>query len=317
MQVFTDPADIPADFGPSAIAIGKFDGVHSGHQTLLALLRREARDRGIASVVVTFDRNPLALLRPELCPEPLVSNPQKLELLEASGIDATVMLTFDEALASAPARPWAEDLLVRTLGAHLVIAGKDFRFGAKAKGDLALLEELGAEHGFDAVTVEDVQGVGDRRTSSTWIRELLLDGEVGEAAELLGRWPVLRAPVVSGDGRGRELGFRTANLDVSRAEGFIPMPGIYAAWASLAGERHPAAVSIGDNPTFSDVGELRVEAHLLDGEIDAYDRRMTLEFVDFLRPMLRFDEVDALVAQVAADSEQAREILAAAPPHPA
>ena len=309
MISFTSDDPVPAGLAPSAVAIGKFDGIHVGHRSVLALLNDQAAARGLSSVVVTFDRNPLAVLRPDLCPDPVVSNAQKLELLDESGIDATLMLIFDERLAAEEARPWAERL-VRDLGVELLIAGQDFRFGHRAKGDVALLRELGAEIGFEVIAIDDVAGVGDRRASSTWVRELLDEGDVSLASELLGRHPRLRSVVIHGDARGREIGFPTTNLDVARMEGYIPAPGVYASWATVAGVRRPSAVSIGDNPTFDDVNELRVEAHLMNGDAgDLYGALIELELVHYIRPMHRFDSVEALTVALGQDVVRVRELL--------
>lgn len=318
MKLFRSLAEVPADFGPSAIAIGKFDGVHLGHRALLDTLCARAAELGLAPVVVTFDRNPLALLRPELCPPALVSNEQKLELLATAGVDATLMLTFDRELSAVPATEFVEDTLVGALQARLVLAGADFRFGARGQGDVELLTRIGVERGFETAVIGDVAGSADavagsdRRASSTWIRELLVAGRVRDAAALLGRPPVVRSVVVHGEHRGRELGFPTANLD-PRIEGFVPADGVYAAWATIDGERYAAAVSIGNNPTFEGIPEHQVEAFLLDAELDAYGRTIELEFIDFVRPMERFDGIDALIAALTADVEKVREILAAAP----
>ncbi|WP_294178441.1 bifunctional riboflavin kinase/FAD synthetase [uncultured Schumannella sp.] len=314
MRVFRSLEEVPHGFGPSAIAIGKFDGVHLGHRALIETLCERARELGIAPVVVTFDRNPLALLRPERCPPALVSNAQKLELLAEAGVEATLMLTFDEELSAVPATEFAENTLVRALRARLVLAGADFRFGARGQGDVELLTRIGAERGFETVVIGDVAGSGDsvtgsdRRASSTWIRELLDEGKVHDAARLLGRPPTLRSVVVHGEHRGRELGFPTANLDPD-IEGFVPQDGVYAAWATIDGQRYAAAVSIGNNPTFEGIPAHQVEAFLLDAELDAYGRTIELEFIDFVRPMLRFDGIESLIAGLTADVEKVREIL--------
>ena len=319
MRIFRSLAEVPADLGPSAIAIGKFDGVHLGHRALLQTLCARAEELGVSPVVVAFDRNPLALLRPELCPPALVSNEQKLELLADAGVEATLMLTFDRALSAVPATEFVEDTLVHALGARVVLAGADFRFGARGQGDVDLLTRIGAERGFETVVVGDVAGSGDgvsgsaRRASSTWIRELLDEGKVHDAAKLLGRAPTVRSVVVHGEHRGRELGFPTANLD-PRIEGFVPADGVYAAWATIDGARYAAAVSVGNNPTFTGVPEHQVEAYLLDVDVDVYGRTIELEFVDFVRPMLRFDGIESLVAELAADVAKVREILAAQSP---
>src|SRR5690606_4177443 len=177
---------VPAGFGPSVAAIGKFDGVHSGHRAVIDRARVAAEDAGARVVAVTFDRNPLSLLRPELCPAPLVSLDQKLRLLAQEGVDATLVLRFDAALAGLTPREFVEHVLVDALGVVTVLVGADFRFGKGGAGDPTVLAELGGEFGFRADVVGDVQG-GGRRVSSTWVRDLLAAGDVAGAARLLGR----------------------------------------------------------------------------------------------------------------------------------
>lgn len=313
MEFFAGLETVPSGFGPSAVTIGKFDGVHTGHRSVLAGLRAAARERGLVSVVVTFDRNPLALVAPERCPRPLVSNAQKRELLAAAGVDATLMLTFDTALATLEPEQFVRSVLIDALGARLVLAGGDFRFGRGHAGDVALLRELGARFGFEVVLIDDVAAeaaAGERRASSTWVRELLDAGRVEEAARVLGRPATVRSVVVEGEKRGRALGYPTANLDPGLLEGFLPADGVYAAWATVDGVRHPAAVSIGNNPTFEGVPQHQAEAHLLDVDMDLYGRTLELAFVARLRGMERFDGMEALVAAIRGDAEQARRILA-------
>jgi len=314
MEFFSGIDAVPAEFGPSAVTIGKFDGVHTGHRAVLARLTSLADERGLASVVVTFDRHPLSLLAPAFCPSSLVSNAQKRELLAASDIDAVLMLTFDQALADLEPDDFVRRVLVEALQARLVLAGSDFRFGRKGAGDTAMLRELGAQHGFEVVLIDDVRanaaGASERRASSTWVREALEAGHVEEAARVLGRLPTVRSVVVEGERRGRELGYPTANLDPARLEGFLPADGVYAAWARVDGQRYPAAVSIGNNPTFEGVPQHQAEAHLLDVDLDLYDRTIELAFVARLRGMERFDGLADLVAAIRADADAARRILA-------
>lgn len=314
MEFFAGVDAVPAGFGPSAVTIGKFDGVHTGHRAVLALLKQRAAEHGLASAVVTFDRHPLSLLAPAFCPAALVSNTQKRELLAASGIDATLMLTFDQQLADLEPDDFVQRVLVDALKARLVLAGSDFRFGRKGAGDTAMLRDLGAQHGFEVVLIDDVRtgesGGAERRASSTWVREALEFGRVEEAARVLGRLPTVRSVVVAGERRGRELGYPTANLDPASLEGFLPADGVYAAWATVDGTRYPAAVSIGNNPTFAGVPQHQAEAHLLDVDLDLYGRTIELAFVARLRGMQRFDGLDALIAAIRADADAARRILA-------
>ena len=313
MIVFRDPADVPADFGPSVVAIGKFDGVHTGHRAVIARLLEDAAAADARSVAVTFDRNPLAVLRPELCPDSVVSTERKLELLGDLDLDATLVLRFDEELASLEAADFVRRILVDALKVRTVHVGRDFRFGRGGAGTPDLLRELGPQLGFTVDVVEDVYLPGsDRRVSSSWIRELLADGDVDQAAELLGRVPDVRGEVVHGLKRGRELGFPTANLsDV--VDALVPADGIYAGWLMDhdTGIRHPAAVSVGTNPTFDDVPRRQVEAHVLDVTgLDLYGHDVTVQFTHRLRGMVAFEGIDKLKVQIGADVDAARELLA-------
>ncbi|MEO8907996.1 MAG: bifunctional riboflavin kinase/FAD synthetase [Microbacteriaceae bacterium] len=308
MRVFRSPAEVPPDFGPSAVTVGKFDGVHTGHRAVIAELERVAAAQGIASAVVTFDRNPLEVLAPEKCPESLVSVPQKLDLLAESGLDATLMLTFDRALSQRSAEQFVKEILVDALGAQTVMVGSDFRFGAGGGGNVAVLTTLGEKYGFAVDLIDDVRPTGGARVSSTGIRSLLADGDVGQAARLLGHPHSVRGIVVHGAKRGRELGFPTANLS-PLLEGLIPADGVYAGWLQVGGERYAAAISVGNNPTFEGVPQRQVEAYVIDRELDLYDRVVTVSFVEHIRGMVAFTGVDALVEQIRADVDHARRVL--------
>ena len=308
MKTFKGVDGVPAGFGPSAVTIGKFDGVHQGHRAVIGRLRSIADTDDVKAVVVTFDRNPLALLAPEKCPEALVSVRQKLELLATTGVDATVLLAFDRSLASVPAEEFVERVLVDALHATSVLVGSDFRYGARGAGDVRLLAELGERFGFTVEVVDDVRPEGERRVSSTWIRELLAEGDVRHAAELLGHTPTVSGIVVHGAARGRELGFPTANL-TPESEGLIPADGVYAGWLTDAGTRYPAAISVGNNPTFEGVPKKQVEAYVLDREIDLYDHVVDVEFVDRIRGMVAFTNIDDLIDRIRDDVERVRVIL--------
>jgi len=331
--VFRDPSEVPAGFGPSVVAIGKFDGVHSGHRAVIDRARVDAAAAGARVVAVTFDRNPLALLRPEICPQSLVGVEQKVRLLAEAGADATLMLTFDRALADLGAREFVEHVLVGALGVRIVMVGADFRFGRGGAGDPDLLRELGPEFGFEVHVVDDVRAIdAGRRVSSTWVRELLDAGDVADAARLLGRPHAVRGEVVHGLKRGRELGFPTANLSAD-LEGFVPAEGVYAGWlvdegapedeaghtrrggcvgpAPRSSVRYPAAISIGTNPTFDDVHVRQVEAYVLDEtDLDLYGHTVEVEFVARIRGMVAFEGVDALIAQMSDDIVRVRRELA-------
>ncbi|WP_022901763.1 bifunctional riboflavin kinase/FAD synthetase [Humibacter albus] len=309
MRVFRSIESIPDDFGPSAVTVGKFDGVHLGHRAVIGRLLAVARRDRLASAVVTFDRNPMRIVAPERCPEDLVSLEQKLELLEETGIDAVLVLTFDKALSQVPAAEFVERFLVSRLHAKTLLVGSDFRYGAKGAGDVALLGELGRRDGFDVQLIDDVHVEGHDRVSSTEIRSLLAQGDVAEAGVLLGHAPVVRGTVVHGAQRGRELGFPTANLS-PQCEGLIPADGVYAGWLIDAGVRHPAAISVGNNPTFQGVPQRQVEAYVIGEDIDLYDHVVDVEFAERIRGMVAFSGIEPLIAQMEEDVERASRLLA-------
>lgn len=320
MITFRDPSEVPAGFGPSVVAIGKFDGVHAGHRAVIDRAKVDAAATGAKVVAVTFDRNPLSVLRPDLCPVSLVGVTQKLELLERAGVDATLMLTFDEQLASLDAEEFVSHVLVGALGVRSVLVGRDFRFGRGGAGDAELLRTMGERFGFVVQIVDDVRAIdSDRRVSSTWIRELLAEGDVAAAGKLLGAAPSVWGEVVHGLKRGRELGYPTANLSPD-LEGFIPADGVYAGWlidegsadGLRPGTRYPAAISIGVNPTFDDVLVRQVEAYVLDEtDLDLYGHLMQVRFVERIRGMVAFDGIEALKVQMADDVERVRAVLGA------
>lgn len=312
MIVFRSPGEVPAGFGPSAVAIGKFDGVHAGHRAVIQRLNEAAAATGSRSVAVTFDRNPLAVLRPDRCPENVVTVERKLELLGELGIDATLVLTFDEQMAALSAHDFVTEILVGALEVSTVLVGEDFRFGNRGAGTPDLLRELGPSLGFTVEVVDDVYLPGStRRVSSSWIRELLMEGDVAAATKVLGRHPDVRGEVVHGLKRGRELGFPTANLSTI-VDAFVPADGIYAGWLvdHDTGIRHPSAISVGTNPTFDDVLVRQVEAHVL-GEtgLDLYGHDVTVEFVERLRGMVAFEGIEKLMAQMGTDVTDAARAL--------
>ncbi|MES2170763.1 MAG: bifunctional riboflavin kinase/FAD synthetase [Actinomycetota bacterium] len=313
MRWFQDLGSVPKDFGPSAVTIGKFDGVHLGHRRVIDTLKSAADQLGLASVVVTFDRHPLALLSPEKSPPSISSNEQKRELLAATGIDATLVLPFTKEFSEEEPEQFVDSVLVQALRARLVFAGPNFRFGHRSRGDVALLTELGARHGFEVRPIERALADGERPISSTLVRERMDRGDVTGATALLGRQPSVRATVVHGFERGRTLGYPTANLS-HEVEGFVPADGVYAARLTLDGRTMPAAVSVGNNPTFDGVPEKQIEAHVLDETIDLYGKKVVLHFVEYIRPMKKFPDADALVAQMRADELRIRSILGAPRP---
>jgi riboflavin kinase/FMN adenylyltransferase len=316
MQVFEGLPAVPSGFGPSAVTIGKFDGVHPGHRAVITELKSVAAAQQLVATVVTFDRNPLSVLAPDKCPDSLVSNAKKIELLVAAGVDATLVLEFNRAFSSQLPEDFVRSVLVDALHARVVFVGADFRFGVRGSGNVELLDRLSRVHGFEVRHIPEIAATGtkSRRASSTWIRELLADGDVAGAAEQLGRPHSIRSTVVHGEQRGRALGYPTANLSPA-IEGFIPRDGVYAARATVPAGRFSAAVSIGNNPTFEGVPQKQVEAHLLDASLDLYDQTIELEFVSYIRSMNKFDSVDALVAQMRLDEQEVRAVLGAPAGH--
>ena len=316
MLRLTDPHDLPADFGPTVVTLGNFDGVHRGHAAVMQRVAQEAHARGLKSVAVTFEPHPLAVLAPDKAPEMLTGMKDRLFLLEQLGLDAVVVMPFTRELAAQTPREFVEATFVDALHARCVVVGKDTRFGVKNSGDITTLSELGGEFGFDVIALDDV-GTGVRWSSSQ-VRELIAGGKVDEAAEVLGRNHCVVGEVVKGFQRGRELGFPTANL-ARDAEGVVPADGVYAGWLvrrSLAQDdpeyRLPAAISVGTNPTF-DIPERTVEAYVLDRtDLDLYGEIVAVEFVQHLRGNVKFDSIEALIEQMTRDVEAARDLLAPA-----
>lgn len=316
MEIVTDLAEARPPRGGSAVTIGAYDGVHLGHRALLGRLRARAAAAGLATAVVTFDRHPATVVRPESAPCQLCDLEQKLELLAEAGVDRTVVVPFDRDRANETAEDFVAEVLIAGLDARMVVVGADFHFGHGRKGNVALLEEMGSTAGFEVEGVSlhaDQPAAGESEAiSSTRIRRLVAAGRVEAAAALLGRPHQVRGPVVPGDRRGAtELGFPTANIAVP-AGICLPAVGIYAGWYERPdGRRWPAAVSVGRRPTFyRQGGDLLVEAFLLDFSGDLYGEPARLSFVAHLRDEVAFDTSDALVRQIERDVSETRARLA-------
>jgi len=336
VQVLT-PEEVPGTgLGATAVTIGGYDGVHLGHRRLLAILREEADVRGVPAAVVTFDRHPATVIRPESAPLLLTDSEQKLELLASCGVDLTVIVRFDTERANESAEDFVDEVLEGALHAKVIVVGEDFHFGHGRKGNVALLRQLGATAGFDVVGValttaggssgpvagspvpvlDGAAGAAPQPSdvvSSTRIRALVAEGDVAEAARLLARPHEVRGVVVHGDGRGGpQLGMPTANVAVPGAMA-VPALGIYAGWFRRAdGSSHPAAVSVGVRPTFASAGPHPaplVEAHLIGFEGDLYGEHVGVAFVERLRDERRFDRPADLAEQMWADAAAARQVL--------
>ncbi len=317
MEVIDDLRRCPCPEEGSAVTIGAYDGVHLGHRRVIAEVRERAERQGLSTAVVTFDRHPAVVVRPESAPLLLTDLEQKIELLADTGVDHVVVIAFDESRSRESAEDFVEEVLVGCLRARVVVVGRDFHFGYGRRGNIALLSRMGAERGFEVVGLglvdeagESSQGPGEA-VSSTRIRTLLSEGRVTDAARLLGRPHEVRGVVQRGDARGgAELGFPTANVAVP-AEILLPAEGIYAGYYERPdGSVHPAAISLGRRPTFYEHAERPVlEAHLLDFSGDLYGERAKVRFVAWLKAEERFDSPEELVAQMEKDVEAARAAL--------
>lgn len=307
----TDGCERPRE--GSAVTIGVFDGVHLGHQLLIGEARRLAAELGARSTVVTFDRHPAAVVRPESAPKLLTDLEQRLELLEATGVECTQIIDFDDVRAKEPAEDFVSEVLVGCLGARAVIVGADFHFGHNRLGDVALLERMGGQHGFEVDGVELVASAtaGAQPVSSTAIRRALADGELQAAMRMLGRPHEMRGVVHHGDKRARELGMKTANVGVPE---FLALPadGVYAGWYLRPdGRPRPSVISVGRRPTFyDDNAERLVEVHLFDFDEDLYGEPAKVRFTDVVRlGQIKFESMDALAVQMAEDGRVARRLL--------
>jgi riboflavin kinase / FMN adenylyltransferase len=315
MEVLHDAANCPPSSAGCVVTIGAYDGVHVGHRHLIAQVRTLAAELRCASAVVTFDRHPAVVVRPESAPLVLTDLDQKLELLADTGVDYTLVVHFDERRSLESAEDFVTEVLVGCLRAQAVVVGHDFHFGNRRQGDVALLQRMGARYGFDVHGLRlKLDGDGQEPVSSTRIRRLLADGSVEQAALLLGRPHEVRGTVERGDRRGRELGFPTANVAVP-AEIQLPADGIYAGWyAGPDGTSRRAALSLGKRPTFyREAPSSLLEAYLLDFDGDLYDEQASVRFVARLRDEERFDSVDALIDRMGRDVEATRRLLVRPP----
>jgi len=304
--------DVPAGWGKSVVTIGVFDGVHRGHQCIVARAAQLGRELNLPVVVITFDPHPDEVVRPGSHPPFLSSARRRAELLAGLGAEAVLVLPFTLEFSRLDPDDFVRTVLVERLHAAVVVVGEDFRFGHKAAGDVQVLAKLGEKYDFTTEGLPLLAADGTTVSSSS-IRQLLAVGDVAAAADALGRPHRVEGVVVRGHQRGRALGFPTANLEMPPHTA-IPADGIYAGWlASLDADgrdvqRWPAAISIGTNPTFGE-GEQTVEAYALDrDDLDLYGVHAAIDFTARLRGTLRFDSVDALVEQMRHDVDQAREL---------
>ncbi|HSJ58650.1 MAG TPA: bifunctional riboflavin kinase/FAD synthetase [Anaerolineae bacterium] len=305
MQVIDDLAHARLQ-GETILTIGAFDGVHRGHQALIASVIERARATGRQAALMTFHPHPAVVLAPARAPKYLTTPGEKIALLEELGLDVVVLLPFNHDVANTTAQDFMRMVWER-LGLRELWVGADFALGRGREGNVDRLRELGQEMGYEVHVMPPVIE-GGAPISSTRIRALIQHGEVDEAAQLLGRYPSVSGEVVSGARRGRQFGFPTANLEV-RDERAVPANGVYAVFALLGATRYPAVANVGVRPSF-DNGERTVETYIFDFDQEIYGCDLVVEFVARLRDERRFREIDELIAQIERDSEQAREMLA-------
>ena len=307
MDVIRGSEKIPESLRGAHVTIGNFDGVHLGHRFIFRKLVEEARAAGRPAVAISFDPHPKMVLHPEKRPFYLITTiPEKIDLLAGLGLDAFILLPFSVEYARTTAEEFVQQILWEKLRIRKITVGHDYSFGRAKEGNEAYLIEMGQKLGFDVEVIE-AHCVGDTVVSSTKIRKSLLAGEVGFAATLLGRPYNLRGPVVSGHQRGgAKLGFPTANIAPEKE--LVPARGVYAVRVLWQGKRFDGVLNIGFNPTFADQ-KLSVEVFIFDFNQDIYGETLEVFFIERLREEVRFESVDALIAQIGRDIDRAREIL--------
>ena len=304
---------LPTDSPPSAVVVGVFDGVHAGHAKIISRLVKISAERELVPTVVTFADHPLLTLRPDEAPKLLTDLPAKALLLKALGVQRTVVLEFDESMASKTHTEFVRDILCEGLNAKVVLAGPDFRFGLDRQGSVETLRSAGSKIGFDVEVIELFSSPNSSEAvSSSAIRRMLSGNRVAEAAEMLGRPYSIEGVVVVGDRRGAKIGFPTANIPVARTQAW-PADGVYVGrFTDSDGCRYDCAINVGRRPTFYQNAEhSTLEAHLLDFDGDLYGHQVKVEFEEFLRKEQRFSGIDALASQLRVDVANARKVLAA------
>jgi riboflavin kinase/FMN adenylyltransferase len=310
MRILHGLPSYPPDLRPSVTALGVFDGIHLAHAKVLQTAVERARALGIAAVVCTFDPNPAAVLRPGEAPAPIATLDENMARIESIGPDATLVIPFTLEFSKMEAEAFVDDVLVKTLGVREVVVGFNHTFGRGARGTAALLKELGDRRGFATHVLPPLQ-VNGQTVSSSAIRDSLRDGDVERARDFLGHPYQVSGTVARGAGRGRTLGFPTANLRPDRP--LILAAGVYAARVRWNDTRGDAVVNVGYRPTFGE-NQYWIEAYVFDFSGDLYDCRLTIEFLSRIRPEMKFAGVEALRRQVAEDMDAARRWLRTSAP---
>ena len=310
MQVFRHCDNVPEAFRGAVVAIGNFDGVHRGHQEIIAKASRLAQELDCSHAVLTFEPHPRSVFTPNCEPFRLTPFRLKARLLESLGVDTLFALPFDLEFAKQSAEAFVREILVEGLGARYIVVGDNFRFGRGRQGDISMLEEMGRANGFGVTSVALLTSENEEAFSSSLVRDYLKNGNPTRAALLLGRYWEIEGRVQSGDRRGRTIGFPTANIGLGEA--LHPAYGVYAVRAGIEnGSKiswHAGVANLGLRPTV-DGSTLLLEVHLFDFQGDLYGRHIRVALVDFLRAEQRFDGLDALKAQIAEDCQRARAIL--------
>jgi riboflavin kinase/FMN adenylyltransferase len=303
-----DLSGLPPDVGNTVVTVGSFDGVHRGHQVVLAQLAQRAAERGTRSVLVTFDPHPLEIVNPSVAPHLLTVGDEKLEVLAESGVDYVAVVPFTRALASLDAAQFVDQVLVgRFRVAHLLM-GHDHAFGRNRSGNPDVLRELGESRGFSVEIIPPVTGTSGQSVSSTFIRRAVAGGDLVHAAEGLGRPYAVGGRVAHGEARGRLLGFPTINVPLESDRKLLPPQGVYACRVQSAHGTFDGMMSRGPRPTFGDA-TVSLEVHLFDVTADFYGMRVRIDFVSRLRDIVKFEGVEALVAQLRQDELDARQVL--------
>ena len=315
MRIIRTYFDLPEEDRGAVIALGNFDGVHCGHQVVIGEAIAIAKTLEVSSAAMTFDPHPRRFFQPNTPPFEMTPSNAKSRQLELLGTDIHYAITFDRVFSSLDGKNFIENVLVEGLRVRHIVAGYNFVVGKGRKGNVSLLEECGKEHGFGVTIVSAVQAGGGKAYSSTVIRSHIQEGRPREAADLLGRLWEIEGEVMTGDQRGRQIGFPTANVD----PGLYVMPalGVYAVWVGVPKDTdtfwHKAVVNVGLRPTFNGEG-VTVEAHLFDFDDDLYGKILRVAFVEFIRPEMKFDGFESIKAQITTDCLKAQEILDAPAP---
>lgn len=314
MRIFRHHTDLPAEARGAAVAVGNFDGVHRGHKAVIAEAGRIARAEGVPHGVLTFEPHPRRFFRPDDPPFRLSTLRTKTHWIAATGADLLFVLPFDGTLAKKDPAAFVGSVLTEGLGVRHVVIGHNFRFGQGRSGTAEALIALGEQAGFSVTQMDAVRAANGDEISSTRVRELLAAGDPAGAARLLGQWWEVEGRVQHGDKRGRTIGFPTANVEMG--EQLVPALGVYAVRAAIDDGGVPvwrdAVANLGRRPTVDGL-KLSFEVHLMDFAGDLYGKHLRVQMIGFVRPEKKFDGLDALKAQIAADAETARQMLAAAP----